>query len=418
LVTVFKKYYPDLEGKLNQLTDLRKYFDYEPRELMLCCIAMFMFKRGSRNKANEMSRGRFAMNFEKIFHVRVAHMDSVNKFLCQLPVCELEAIKRWMVSKLFERKTLHKYRLLDRWFVVAIDGTGVCSFDYEPFEGCPFKEYENGKKVWTVYVLEAKIVCTNGFSISIDTEWVKSKDEYDKQDCELKAFYRLEQTLKTDFPKLPICIAADGLYPNQNVFDICQKNNWMFIINLKDGCLRTLWEEIGLLRPLLGHKKQNNANKFIVNGTRQFFFINNLEYDRFELNWIETKESIRQNSNGLYFAHITNLKITSETANKISCAGRQRWNIENQGFDIQKNHGYNLCHKYSRKSFNAMANYYQCLQIAHLINQLTEKCKRTSELLSGSNNSIIDNMVAFMQLKTVSAKELAQISECNCQFRY
>lgn len=41
--------------------------------------------------------------------------------------------------------------------------------------------------------------------------------------------------------------------------------------------------------------------------------------------------------------------------------GRLRWKIENEGFNIQKNLGYELEHKYSRVSFVALKNYYQIL---------------------------------------------------------
>ena len=57
-------------------------------------------------------------------------MDSVDNFLSQLPPSELEQIKHWMIGRLLERKTLHKFRLFDQWFVVAIDGTGMHSYDY------------------------------------------------------------------------------------------------------------------------------------------------------------------------------------------------------------------------------------------------------------------------------------------------
>ena len=48
--------------------------------------------------------------------------------------------------------------------------------------------------------------------------------EYDKQDCELNAFKRLSVNLKKSFPRLPICIVGDGLYPNKTVFGICKQN--------------------------------------------------------------------------------------------------------------------------------------------------------------------------------------------------
>ena len=64
------------------------------------------------------------------------------------------------------------------------------------------------------------------------------------------------------------------------------------------------------------------------------------------------------------------MKVSFENVKALSNAGRLRQKIENEGFNAQKNSGYNLEHKYSRKSQRASKNYYQCLQIAHLINQL------------------------------------------------
>ena len=110
--------------------------------------------------------------------------------------------------------------------MLSVDGTGLQSFDYEPYPGCPYKKYKNGKKVWTAYVLEAKIITLNGFSLSLATEWIENPidKEYDKRDSELKAFKRLAKRLKKEFPRLPLVILLDGLYPNKPVFDICQKN--------------------------------------------------------------------------------------------------------------------------------------------------------------------------------------------------
>ena len=49
-----------------------------------------------------------------------------------------------------------------------------------------------------------------------------------------------------------------------------------------------------------------------------------------------------------------------------------RFKIENEGFNCQKNGGYNLKHKFSRTSEKATKNYYTSLQIAHIFNQLFE----------------------------------------------
>ncbi len=69
-------------------------------------------------------------------------------------------------------------------------------------------------------MLEARLVTFNGFSISLLSEWIEnpSDEDYDKQDCERKAFTRLAARLKQDFPRLPVLILADGLYPYHSMF--------------------------------------------------------------------------------------------------------------------------------------------------------------------------------------------------------
>ncbi len=50
------------------------------------------------------------------------------------------------------------------------------------------------------------------------------------------------------YPRLPIVIAADGQYPNNNVFKSFVSYGWRFIITFKDGNLPGVWEEVPLLK--------------------------------------------------------------------------------------------------------------------------------------------------------------------------
>ena len=73
------------------------------------------------------------------------------------------------------------------------------------------------------------------------------------------------------------------------------------------------------------------------------------------------------------FRWITNFTLKDkqviESANQ---GGRIRWKIENEGFNIQKNGGYNLEHPYSQDGTSRKVFYF-LLQIALLIFQLIEK---------------------------------------------
>ena len=51
--------------------------------------------------------------------------------------------------------------------------------------------------------------------------------------------------------------------------------------------------------------------------------------------------------------------------------GRQRWHIENQGFNRQKNSGFNLEHAFG-KDPEVLKAYYYLLQIAHIMMQIFE----------------------------------------------
>ena len=389
---------------------------------------MFLFKRGSRNNADN-SRGKinYNKNIQQIFQFRLPDLDTANNLMINLDIQHLESIKKKIVSILLSRKVLNKYKLFDLYHNITVDGTGVHSYDYEPYPECPYKTSKNGIITWTSYVLEAKIVCSNGFSISIATEWVKNPatKDFDKQDCEQKAFVRLSKKLKKDFPRLPICITADGLYPNNTVFNICENNNWKYIITLKDGNLKSVWEEICFF-DLVGAKIQKTyaTMKPNIRITEEYKGYQNIDYQKHSINVVRTfikskPTKAEEKTDVLKFAHITNLELSESNLKEISFAGRQRWKIENEGFNEQKNGGYNLKHKYSRKSFIATQNYYQCLQIAHIINQLSHKSKVVKELIKG-HDTIISFEETAMSLLIAGNFEanLLEFINLKCQMRY
>lgn len=388
-------------------------------------LHIFIFKKGSRNNADNGISSQFENNYITLFGLRLPIMDTVNIFLKELPPEELEKLKRLLVQRLIEKKVLSKYRF-NNSYIVAVDGTGVYSFSYEPFPGCPYKTSKTGKKSWQVYVLEAKILCGNGFSISIATEWLQNSDDIDaKQDCELKAFSRLSDKIKKMFPRLPIIIAADSLYPNQTVFEICKSNKWNYILTFKDGTLKTVWEEVNLLLPL--NKKQNQVERTLFKDKKGWLcqksmFLNKIPYKEYELNWIEVTKLYSDNDTiEERFVHVTDILITKKCVDDVSYYGRLRWKIENEGFNSQKNDGYNLQHKFSHTSLFAMQNYYQLLQIAHLINQLTEKLNSTKAGITESGRtikSLYEDMISSMLKEVLTIDEINNALNNTKQLRY
>ena len=403
---VIGTHFPELFSSFNDLTDSRKRKEYSMAEILTGALFMHIFKETSRNAFNNDHRDAcFRKNFFKYFRFNLPHADTIDDVLRDLAPEELEMLKMHFVSGLIEQKLFRKFRLLGKSYTVAVDATGMATFDHRHCDQCLTKTSKTGVVTYLHYVLEAKLVTSTGLCISLASEFIENTPgrDYEKQDCEQKAFVRLAAKIKKHFPRLPICILADGLYPNNTVFDICENNNWLFIITLKDGNLKTFQTEVNLLNATAG-KQSVYRTDIITRTTLKYAYLNDIEYAGRYFSWVECNETIvnikSKTTAHQRFVYITNIPQDQNNIIETADRGRLRWKIENEGFNAQKNLGYELEHKFSRVSYFAMQNYYQLLQIAHMINQLVERSKAVVEIMTEhSKQTIVDlwkKMIAYL----------------------
>lgn len=347
-----------------------------------------------------MNQGKFALNYFRAFKLKLPHTDTINIAMEMIRNDELEALKTHLIKGLIEKKIFYKYRILGRYCNVSVDGTSVMAINPANIKNFPHALYkifnkgkENEKTVYFINVLEAKLICANGFCISLGTEWIENPDsEYDKQDCELKAFVRLAEKLKKSFPRLPICIVGDGLYPNETVFEICKSNSWEWIFSFKEGNLTSVWEEVESLQKLQeGNLKiiksriiqKDDENKNVEKELITVYsWVDSIDYREYQVHWIKIIETVDEEVRH-EFVYLSSLRPSYQSVAEIADNGRLRFKIENEGFNVQKNQDYAVSHKYSESSEQATKNYYTCLQIGHMANQLLELQQATKQILSG-----------------------------------
>ena len=137
---------------------------------------------------------------------------------------------------------LERYRNTDGEYLVAIDAVHLFSRRGR-YPGGMYKTI-GGKLHTCYYVLEDKVVTVDGFAFSRASVFIENEETYDKQDCELKAFYRLTAILKQRFPRLRLCLLLDGLYANRHVLARCEKNGRGFAIVFKSGSIPSLYAEM------------------------------------------------------------------------------------------------------------------------------------------------------------------------------
>ena len=427
-------HFPELFDWMREVDDCRKKAsDYELAAHLTACLAMFLFKAGSRNQYNQYREDiQFQKNYQRLFGFAMPHGDSVQNVMALLDVDQIERLKRRMVQALLQRKTFHGSRYRGRWYRIAVDASGAGSYDHPRDGQCLTRTSKSGKTTYFHSVLEARLVTPNGFSISIATEWIENPEggEYDKQDCERKGFTRLAATLKKAYPRLPLLILADGLYPYEGFFAICKANQWAFCVTFKDGNLPTVWGEVLELQALQSQNTRRDVCHRPDGNTvvQVFQWVTGVDYQGHALHWLECKETIEpiktseDEPKTTRFVHITDLPVNAGNIADTSHNGRLRWKIENEGFNTLKNGGYGMEHQYARKSYDALKNYFQFMQMAHLIHQLMTLNTRFQEgFMTAKNHPTLKNLwldlVAVMQWVELDGQELERIGSTRRQFR-
>jgi hypothetical protein len=356
-----------------------------PLVQLLCTgVLMFVFRLGSRRQIQYQLRenGPSQAKMETWFEVAaVPHGDTLNYGFQRLRPDEMQEVVCRMVESLIRKKVLYRWRLFDN-FTVAVDGTGMLTFRERHCPYCLTKKLNNGETLYYHPVLEAKLVMANGFVFSIMTEFIENTDpQASKQDCELKAFYRLAERLKQRFPRLPICLLLDGLFAGGPTFQLCEDYDWRYLIVLQDKDLVNVHRSYQTVLP---HVPENHK-RLLLGVQREivqdYRWVKHIAYEDSQgrshnLNLIvcqETKPDRHGHLNTTTFKWLTNFIPTQNNVDTLANqGGRLRWKIENEGFNIQKNGGYNLEHPYSQDG-TARQVFYFLLQIAHLIFQLIEK---------------------------------------------
>ncbi len=323
-----------------------------------------------------------------------------------------------MVRTLIRKRVLEKGRFLRRFYMIAIDGTGVYVFHQRHCEHCTTKTH-NGKTLYYHMVLEAKLVTSDGLALSVMSEFIENPNENpSKQDCEIKAFHRLAEKLKQAFPNLPILLLLDGLFAEGPVFQICRQNRWEFLIVLKDADLPSVNQEFRNLLPL---NQENTKIKRQEGLIQHYSWINDISYRDtvgrvFSLNVLECREKLADEHTHRW---VSSQKITPDNAVSLAKAGRDRWKIENQGFNTQKNLGFALEHPYSEDPVG-MKVYYFLLQMAHTWGQLCERGRALKKAVPegfGALKNIAFRFLEEWRNSSIVAAEWGQLLNLGIQVR-
>ena len=139
------------------------------------------------------------------------------------------------------------------------------------------------------------------------------------------------------------------------------------------------------------------------------------------LQCLESKPSSEEERETTRFKWITNFTVKAKQVITLANeGGRIRWKVENEGFNVQKNGGYELEHAYTRHPI-ASKVFYLLLQIAHLIAQLIEKgslfCRAFPAGVGSAKNIAFRLLEAWRNLR-VGADQIQEMLNARLQIRF
>ncbi len=435
-LTTFHHFFGDFGALFQSVDDPRlpELILYPLEALAFAGVLMYLCHLGARRQIAHMFRGNgpSAAKFQALFGTETCpHGDTLDATFGRLNPDQVQAVVTALVRTLIRKKVLDRFRLLGRYFVIAVDGTGRLTF---PERHCPhcLTMTHHGKTTYYHPVLEAKLVLPNGFAFSILTEFIENPGENpSKQDCELKAFYRLAERLKAEFPRLPICLSLDSLFAGGPTMRICEQYHWKYLIVHKEGDIPFIHQEFESLLPLT---PENHFTFFTgpQGQTRQEYrWINDIAYTDSEkkqhtvgvLECVESEPNPKEpgQTKTTRFRWITNFTLKDKQILELANhGGRIRWKIENEGFNVQKNGGFNLEHAYTTDPV-ASKVFYFLLQIAHLLAQLIEKGSLFRQAFPagvGSAKNIAFRLLEAWRNLRLSAHQIQEMRDARLQIRF
>ena len=383
--TIFH-YVSEILRYIDEIKEPRKRYEYSMRYLIISEMLMFLSEgKSQRFTETAFEETKYLENISKIIKEKIKKIPDAEIYTNVFSRIEKEEMEKFqykinyqmMRNKIYEEsKILGKYNLV-------LDGTRFQKAHYEINKEW-LKETIEGKTIWYISMLELKLVAHN-MAISIMNEMIKNEDKKNeneteeeiknksiegfKQDCELNASKRMIPRFRKIYPRLPVRIIADSLYPSMGLIEICEEENIEYIFVLKDKKIPTLLTEFLTLVSLpTGNREIIETNEKIV----LTLWENNIDYRGKKINVIRQITKNKKTKKYSKWMWITNREITRKNLYQIIYCAKLRDYIENQGFREQKiTSGIDLEHVYS-KDIKAIKVIYTIIQITHLMLQIIE----------------------------------------------
>jgi hypothetical protein len=333
---------------------------YSLHDTLLSGFAMMFFQHPSLlefQRKRQQRRGR--CNLETIFGVTEVPSDTqMRAILDGVPI----ELLRPLLPTLFEKvrragwardfkSTVPSGEHQGDYYTLVLDGSDYFHSTHVQCPGCLQRTDGSGQVHFWHTVVSATLVKAGTHRVlPLDVEEVRNSDGAAKQDCELNAAKRLIPRLRQEHPQMPLIVGGDALYAHEPFIAQLRAHRLHHVLVCKPGSQAEVYAWVADLARL-GACEQGQWHEGPA--CRRRFFAYRIARSvpltttrRIWGTFVEVWERDRTGTLLYHNAWLTDLEVDSVNVAAIIQIGRSRWKIENEQFNVQKNHGYELEHNY------------------------------------------------------------------------
>jgi hypothetical protein len=363
---------------------------YSLHDTLMSGFAMMFFQHSSLLEfQRQMKQRRGRCNLETIFGVHEVPSDTQMreildgvppKLLQQLLPTLFKKVRRAGWATEFKSSVAGGSHQGD-YYTAVLDGSDYFHSTTLQCPGCLQRTDGNSQVHFRHTVVSATLVKAGSHRVlPLEVEEVRNSDGQDKQDCELNAAKRLLARLRQEHPQLPLIIGGDDLYCHEPFIAQLRELRLHHVLVCKPGSHPELYREVAA-QAALGALEQGTWHEGPA--CRRRFYTYRLAPSvpltashRLRGTFVEVWEHDRAGTLLYHNAWVTDLEVPADNVAALVRIGRSRWKIENEHFNVHKNHGYELEHNYGHGQQTLSMVFYLLNLLAFIAHVILERGDR------------------------------------------
>lgn len=334
---------------------------YPLHDTLLSGFAVMFFQHPSLLQFQRaMEKKRQRCNVQTIFGVHEIPSDTQMREI-------LDAVKpaalRGVLPQLWEKvrragwggrftTTLPSGKHQGTYYTVALDGSEYFRSTKIQCPHCLRQTDPQGRVHYSHKIVSATVVRAGSHQVlPLDVEEVRNATvESAPQDCELTAGKRLITRLRQEHPQMALILIGDDLYSHVPFVEQLVQLRQHFVLVAKPNSHPTLMVAVaaaeGTTQSQTGPWTEGSGAR---RRTYTYRLVRSVPLSLESAVRVTFVEVWEHNAKGEQLYHnswITDLDVDAPNVAVVVQIGRTRWKIENEQFNVHKNHGYELTHNY------------------------------------------------------------------------